>query len=235
MIINNVDISTFQARQQRVSFDHASIKNNSEWAAHSAAPYFEKNSIGMKSFTVELVVKGQNREDIIGNTSSILAMLLDACDLTLDGFTHKFRAILKKHSTAETSMRRWHILKLDFEGYEYGESVTASGASSFQISNPGNIVSPCRVEITPRVGVASASFTGICRDSYTGEDKPVIIENLETNKKVIIDGVTGLITQGGQPKEMELWALPSLVPGSTTITCSSGWIDISVIVTPLYM
>lgn len=234
MTINDIDISMFEARQQRVSFSHANISNNSEWAAHSAVPYFEKNSAGMKTFTVELIVKGDGRETIIRNRSDIIANLLEDCELSLDGFSNKFHAILKKHDATETSMRRWHLLKLEFEGYEHGEEVPASGSSSILVHNPGNLVSPCQVEITPRVGAASIVMTGICRDSYTGEDLPVTIKDLETNKKVILDGLTGLITQDGQLKEADMWTLPSVVPGDTLITCNNDWMDISVYVTPLY-
>lgn len=42
MKIGSIDIAMFEAKQQRVSIDHATINNNSEWAAGSAVPYFEK-------------------------------------------------------------------------------------------------------------------------------------------------------------------------------------------------
>ena len=35
MKIGSIDIAMFEAKQQRVSIDHATINNNSEWAAGS--------------------------------------------------------------------------------------------------------------------------------------------------------------------------------------------------------
>lgn len=235
MKIGNIDIATFGAKQQRISIDHAAINNNSEWAAGSAVPYFERNRVGMKPIAVELLVKGSGREEIIHRCSNILALFLDEAELTLDGYGHKFRAILKNHSRTETSMRRWHILKLDFEGYEHGEEVVASGKSNIAVTNPGNIESPCRIEITPKLSLSEITLTGICRDSYTGEDLPVTIKDLETDKTIIIDGLSGIITQDGTLKEVDMWKLPSVLPGDTVVTCDSGWMEIAVYTTPLYM
>lgn len=234
MKIGSIDIAMFEAKQQRVSIDHATINNNSEWAAGSTTPYFEKNRIGMKPISVELLVKGSGREEIMHHCSDILALLLDEVELTLDGYRNKFRAILKSHSRTETSMRRWHVLKLEFEGYEHGEEVPASGTSSVMIHNPGNLVSPCQVEIVPRVGAASIVLSGICRDSYTGQDLPVTIKDLEAGRKVVLNGLSGLITQDGELKEVDMWTLPCVAPGDTLITCNNDWMDMSVYVTPLY-
>ena len=235
MKIGSIDIATFEAKQQRVSIDHATINNNSEWAAGSTTPYFEKNRIGMKPISVELLVKGSGREEIMHHCSDILALLLDEVELTLDGYRNKFRAILKKHSRTETSMRRWHVLKLEFEGYEHGEEVVASGRSNITVVNPGNMTSPCRIEITPKLSLSEITLTGICRDSYAGIDLPVTIKDLETNKAIIIDGLSGLITQDGALKEVDMWKLPSVPPGETVVTCDSGWMEITVYTTPLYM
>ena len=90
------------------------------------------------------------------------------------------------------------------------------------------------MEITPRVGAASITLTGLCRDSFTGEDLPVIIKNLTTGNVVVIDALTGLITEAGNLKDIDIWALPSLLPGANQVSCSSSSMTVKVIVTPLY-
>lgn len=236
MLINGFDIANLNAKQFAVEFSHAAITNNSAWDKGAAAPYFAPTFTGFRSFTVVLYVKGANRQEIIQNCSDIVAKLLQPVDLVLDGFSHFFRATLSGTPTRdERAQRQFHRLTLPFVGYEFGDEVEVSGASSFVVNNPGNIISPCRVEITPRSGAGSIQLTGICRDSFTGEDLPVTMKDMVTGKTVIIDGLTGMVTQDGAIKEVDAWELPSVKPGANTITCNNSYMTIKVIVTPLYI
>ena len=235
MKINGYDISGCNARQHAFTPGHLEVNTNSEWITGAVLPYFEVSHVNMKSFTVTLIVKGASREEIIRNRSDLLAKLLDVVDLELDGFSTKFRAIMTKHSESEISMRRWHKLEISFEGYEYGDQISASGTSSVAVNNPGNVVSPCIVELTPTMGVPEIHLTGICRDRFTGEDMPVTIEDLVTGQTVILDGITGLITENGELKEVEAWELPTMNPGANTVTCDSDKIAITIKTLPLYM
>lgn len=236
MLINGFDVANLNAKQFAVEFTHANIKNDSAWDKGTAAPYFAPTYTGFRSFNVSLNVKGADREEIIQNCSDIVSKLLEPVDLVLDGFAHYFRATLSgTPSRDERSQRQFHRLTLPFIGYEFGREVEVSGTTSFTVTNPGNIVSPCRVEITPRAGAASIQLTGICRDSFTGEDLPVTMKDMVTGRTVIIDGLTGLVTQDGAIKEVDAWELPSVKPGSNTITCNNSYMTVKVIVTPLYI
>ena len=239
MRIGEIDVSTLHGKQHTVTFSHSQIQNESEWTAGSAVPFFDRNHIGFKEWTVTVVVKDSGREAIIEDCSNILALLIGPVDLTLDGFSHHFRGILKNHDRKENAQRRYHMLELTFEGYEYGTPVvvTGSGASQLTVSNPGNLPSPCQIEITPTVGVASIILHGICRDSSTGEDLPVTVSNLETGKTVILDGLTGLITQEGRQKGMDvtIWALPVMQPGENIVTVNSSRMNLRITTIPVYI
>ena len=234
MRIGETEISVFNAKQHRVSIDHMTIRNNSEWQSGSTLPYITGSQFDFKTITITLIVKGQDREEIIRNCSNIIALLKEPAELTLDGFSTKFEAILKSHAEEETVMNRWHTLRLTFEGYEYGTEVIATGKTSISIVNPGNIESPCIIEITPTAGLDVLTLTGICRDSFTGEDLPVTVENLTRNKKVVLDGLSGLITEDGALKDADMWRLPALQPGNNVITVDSSNVSIKVTVTPMY-
>ena len=237
MRIGETDIFLYHAKQQRVTFEHNGFENDSEWDYSAVIPYLADNHITFKTIVVTLLVKGDSREDIIGNCSGILSLLLQPVELTLDGFNHQFKVILGDHRETETVMNRWHLLELTFHGYEHDakSTIEVSRQTSFTVMNEGNVRSPCIVEITPLVGAATITLTGICRDSFTGKDMPVTIPDLETGKTVIIDGVAGLITQGGEPKDIDAWALPSLIPGSNAITCDNSYMTIKVTVVPIYL
>lgn len=242
MLINSKDIARHNARQWRVDIGNREVKNESEWVRGSPLPFFSKNTIGFKEFTITLMVYGDNREDIQHNISDILSELLDPADMELDGYEHKFCGILDKYKVKEYSdhsRHRFQTLELQFSGYEYGDevSVTASGAESVTIINPGNAVSPVILELTPTLGAASITVTGICRDSESGEDLPVTISNLTTGNVIVLDGITGLITENDVLKaaDVDIWAMPTLLPGGNTINLGTSKINATVKVLPIYM
>ena len=236
MKINNINISTFNAKQRTISIaNHNKIKNDSEWLWGSAIPHLSADYIDMKDFIVSLWVYGSGRNEISANCSNIIAASLVPAELTLDGYDHKVMGILQSVKQTERSVDRFHILELTFAGYEFGDDVTVSGYSSLTINNPGNIPSPAVVEITPAAGASSIQITGICRDSFTGVDLPCTIKNLTAGKTVRLDTLTGLVTEDNLPKEMDLWTLPSFKPGATVVTCNNNRMGLSVTVRPLFI
>ena len=236
MRIGNTDISTFNATQFRVSVGHNSLKSDSEWTAGAALPLMAKSTAGFKDLQVTLVVKGEDREAIISNASAILSLLTVPVTLELDGFDHKFRVYLRNANRRESTEKIWHLLELTFEGYECGDDVVVTGSSEITVDNPGTApASPCKVVIIPDISTASVTLEGICRDFYTGEDLPVEVTELTTNKTVTLDGLTGLVTEDGDLKEVDMWGLPSLLPGENTITCDSPLVQIRVTLRPIYL
>lgn len=239
MLIGTWDISEADARQWNVTPGFHSISNDSEWVRGSPAPAMFKNEIGFKPLKIVVLIKNDGgRQVILERCSKILSHLLEPTELTLDGFEHKFYGILTKHTHEETVMKRWHKLTLEFNCYEFGNEIaqTASSVTDITINNPGNILTPAVIEITPQVGAASIILTGVCRDTNTGADLPVVINELETGKVIALDGESGLITQDGSLKtDVEIWSLPTLLPGENKITVTSNRMDIAVRFRPRFM
>lgn len=243
MKINGKDVAAHNAKQWNVTIGNASISNDSTWARGSPIPVIFGNTLGFKSLKVTLLVKGKNREDICQNVSDLLAEMLDIVELELDGFSHRFRGYLAKSSHEEKVLNRWHKLTLEFQVYEYGAVVEQQGtfsgipAVTMAVSNPGNILTPIRLEITPTAGIASLTISGVCMDPDTGEEQPISLKNLTTGNTVVLDGETGLVTEKGalKSKDTEMWTLPALSPGTTTLTCSTGTLSIRVKLYPRYM
>lgn len=243
MKINGWDISNVNAKQWNVTLDHHSLSNNSEWVRGSPVPVILKNELGFKTLKIVALVYGENREDILNNHSMLLSHLIEPAELTLDGFFHKFYGVLTKATPEETVMRRWHKLTMEFNCYEYATqadgtpfSVSASGAQTITVGNQGNILTPVILEITPQIGTASITLSGICREE-TGKDLPVTVRELTTGNTVILDGESGLITQNGEIKsaDVDIWALPTLLPGSNIITVDSDRMDIVIKFRPRFM
>ena len=241
--INGTDVSVYKAWQWNVVIGNASVSNDSTWARGSPAPVLFGGTLGFKSLQVTLLVIGESREEIGLNVSNLLAGTLGVVDLELDGFSHRFRGYLAKSSHEEKVLNRWHKLTLEFQVYEYGAVVEQQGtfsgipAVTMAVSNPGNILTPIRLEITPTAGIASLTISGVCMDPDTGEDQPISLKNLTTGNTVVLDGETGLVTEKGalKSKDTEMWTLPALSPGTTTLTCSTGTLSIRVKLYPRYM
>ena len=244
MKINGWDIKNASAKQFKVTYGNSSIQNSSEWVKGAATPFLGENYVGFKTMEITLLVKGNGRQDIWKNRSLILSKLLKPVELELDGFAHRFKGILEKHSAKEPTENIWHDIVLTFSGYEYEAqadgsqfSGSASGSTDLIINNQGNLATPATVLITPQIGLASLKLSGIVRDPNTGKDLPVTVKNLTTGKTITIDGETGLMTEDGQRKsgDIETYGLPSLVPGTNTITLDSQHVDITVKYYPRYM
>lgn len=231
MKINGIDISQFRARQKRLSIGHCEIKNDSEWVNGAVLPFFDKNHQGMKTVTVDILVEGENRQDIILNRSKLLAKLREPAEIKFDGFDHLFNVIMTDHKEDETVMRRWHIVTITLEGFEHGETVTSTGKGSITVNNPGNIESPVSVQIT-----ASKDNQQMTVEGAAGE--PVIyIAGVRANEKILLDGITGEMRRDDAMtcSGITLWELPYLTPGAATIACSDADADMKVSVIPIYM
>lgn len=243
MLINGKDITEHgKVKQWRVDIKPRKMDHDSEWPRGSPVPIFQAPFTSFKEFTITLMVYGSGREDILHRISNILARLTDVTELTLDGWEHKFCGVLEESEVKELSdisRHRFQQLELQFSGYEHGDEVTATadGTGTMQIVNPGNMPSPAILELTPTIGAASVKIAGLCRDSNTDTDLPVTIKNLTTGNKIILDGITGLITENGELKaaDVDMWELPTLLPGSNTITVDTEYVNLKVTVLPIYM
>lgn len=250
MKINGWDISEAKAKQWNVTPGFSDIKNESEWQRASPLPFLMKSSIGFKSLQVTFLVYGWNRNEVLQNCSMLLARLSEPVRLELDGFSHKYHGVMTKSDFVENPLGRQRVtenkvgkLTAGFSCYEYSEqpdgspfSKSSSGSTQLIVTNPGNLDTPAVVEITPKIGIAELVINGLTRNPDTGENLKISIKSLTTGNKIILDGETGLFTEKGVlKKDIEIWTLPSLLPGTNTITLSNAQMDISVKYRPRFI
>lgn len=238
MKIGEWDVKEAGARQHRVTFGNNTISNTSEWVKGSLNPTLLGNTVGLKTIRTVLVVKGKDREEILGRKSLIISKCLEPVILTLDNYQHRLYAVLKKTDTDETSMNRWHLLTLEWNCYEFGDRITQTfeGCETMSVYNPGNMITPATIHIWPQIGTATLIVAGISRSLVMEENYEVVVKNTEAGKEIILDGETGLITEAGQIKagDVEIWELPSLLPGENTITVSTT-VNVTITFSPRYM
>ena len=152
MKIDGWDIRNAKARQARYINNHHSLSNGSVWNAGSNRPIFQKNQMGFKSFTLELWVKGDGYQEIVDNRGLILSRLMGEVVLEPDWTEHKFWAVLNKFSITESSKQRFHVLSLEFNGYEYveAEPFTIEVSTNFVIENVGTAPTPVDAGTYPK-------------------------------------------------------------------------------------
>lgn len=221
MTVNGVDVIKYGVRQWNLQPDFSELKNESEWISGAMLPMMQNGTAGFKKMKVSIMIRGDTRQEIWQKSGDFIAGLMDPCEYRFDNFEHCFYGYLKNASQAETSLQRWHKATLELVGYEYGaEVINSTTAKTIAVQNEGNMLTPAIIEITPVINLVELSIGGLVRNFNTGEEKVIKVRNLNNGRKIIIDGVTGLITEEGINKfaEVDLWDLPALLPGNNQIT-----------------
>lgn len=152
MTIDGWDIREAKAKQRRLTIGHHTIKNNSEWNAGFDRPTFSRSDLDFKKIHVDIMVKGDNYADIVRNRGEIIHRLRGDVHLTFDRTPHGFHCVVDKIDDPEETVKdRWHILPIDFVGYEYGDEMQSRADSSidFEIDNVGTMDTPVTLVITP--------------------------------------------------------------------------------------
>lgn len=227
MTINGWNISNASAKQFNVIWGYSEITNKSQWVERANNPVVFDSITGFKPLRIVMVVYGNSREAIRGNISTVLSKLLKPSTIVLDGFTHKFYGYLRAHSAEETAKKRWHVLTLDLEGYEFSSEVSVSGSTSINVNNPGTLTTPAVVTIVPSAGMSSLTITGL-GDTIT-------LTGVESGKTIVINGETGLITQNNALRDADLYSMPVVKPGANVVACNRSQATITVAFKPRYM
>lgn len=203
MTINGTDVYLWDAKQFTVNIGHAEIENKSEWFERAAMPLFRTPEAKMKPFSITLSVHGTDRDDIMQNCSKIVgACMGDKTELVLDGFEHRFAGALKNATREERgTLNRYHLLTLEFEGYEYQRSVQRYDMTDLLrrdivVKNPGTLESPMAFKFfTDYATYVSSSTDGV-------ERMPKV--NLGIYSVIEVPGDDNVVYQYGIEKALDL-------------------------------
>ena len=192
----------------------------------------------MKKFKVSVMLEGKSRAEIWKNAGRLITALLKPAKIEFNYFQNFFYMVLTNASYAELSLKKFHKATLELAGYEYGREVVVENTGTrISTENVGNLPTPAVLAITPTIGKVSLTLTGLVRDRYTLEDKPITISNLTDGKTIILDGETGLVTEGGVNKigEVDMWGLPTLQPGYNIIQMNQSGMEVEMRYKPRFV
>ena len=232
MLINSINIKSFNAKLLTVDIQTQELSNSSEWLDNSLSPLFLANKKQFKKIDLEIAFKGASRTEILNNISNFMSKLINEVILTLDKYDHKYKVILKENSTEKTISKNLYKKKLSFIGYEFSDEVIENldRITTKTINVAGNLLTPATVEITPSIDIIDLQIDGLSNDS-------IIIKNLHANKKIIINSEDATVLEEGANKfiDTDMWEFPFLSPGANKIKISKNNCNIKIKYRPRYI
>ncbi|GAA0084584.1 hypothetical protein UT300007_10230 [Clostridium sp. CTA-7] len=225
MLINNIDISKFKAKLLERSIQNSDFEVNSLWLDNSREPFIDKNfnyKFKKLSFKLDLICKDSNELEVI---KSNLTKELATATIKFDDIDFYYRGSVTGDISVNYIMQGNETLDINMLVVAESKEIVdyMNGILSKNINNKGNLEIPIVLEITPTIAMIELNIQGL-------SEFPIIIKNLELNKKVIIDGELSKVTQENinKFKDIDLWEFPRLLPGNNTISLSRNNCNITI-------
>lgn len=233
MLINNIDISKYNARVLDVNIQNSSISNLSDFdIKNKLLPLFLKSKVALNNITVTLLINSLDKRQYYLDKSNLLSNMIDSFDIYFKDRNLKFKCVLVNQADQPSLRQIRGRFQLTFIGYNLENEVieTINRITSKTIDAFGNYKVPIIMEITPVIDMIDLKITGLSED-------PLIVKKLKGTKTIIIDGINGTITQDGINKfnDTDMWEFPFLVPGKNNITLSKDTCNITIKYNPRYL
>lgn len=233
MLINNIDISKYNARVLDVNIQNSSISNLSDLdIKNKLLPLFLQSKVALNNITVTLLINSLDKRQYYLDKSNLLSNMLDSFDIYFKDRNLKFKCVLVNQADQASLRQIRGRFQLTFIGYNLENEVieTINRITSKTIDVTGNIKVPIKLEITPVIDMIDLKITGLSED-------PLIVKNLKGNKTIIIDGIEGTVTQDGINKfeDTDMWEFPFLIPGKNNISVSKDTCNITIKYNPRFL
>lgn len=233
MLINNIDISKYNARVLDVNIQNSSISNLSDFdIKNKLLPLFLKSKVSLNNITVTLLINSLDKRQYYLDKSNLLSNMLDSFDIYFKDRNLKFKCVLVNQADQPSLRQIRGRFQLTFIGYNLENEVieTINRITSKTVDAFGNYKVPIIMEITPVIDMIDLKITGLSED-------PLIVKNLKGTKTIIIDGINGTVTQDGINKfnDTDMWEFPFLVPGKNNILLSKDTCNITIKYNPRYI
>lgn len=233
MKIDGKNIKDYGAKILTYNFKDTEFDTeDTEWPDGTLVPFLGQAKEKFKQLDVEIVLKGETKELIDRNISSLLALLKLPREIKFDNYAMLFRGQLiekEKIDTVKPLVKRYIM---QFKGYTYGarSKQDFNQSLSTQWKVKGNIPSAATLTITPTMTIQSITITGF-------SEMPITIRNLKKDVQITLDGEKGLIMENGQNKfkDVDLWEFPRLIPGTQSFGCSHTGLNISIEYNPRFL
>ena len=231
MKLKGVDVGRFGAKQLKVERQAPQEMGTYEWVEGAAIPRSTEENITASTLIVHMKFSGCERDEIIRNISSFLALLKGETDIKLDGYKGTFRGYLKASNIEKTIVKEKYRLQIELEGYFFDEEQTEEiNQKENYIYVSGSRKTPCTIK--------ARAIRELVNYRITGEFGTISIESLEAGKEIVINGENGTVTVNGENafSKIDLWKFPELIPGENKITITDETAaEVSITYKPMWL
>lgn len=232
MKVNGIDVRKYNAKQLTVEIQPPSISNNYEWITKALQPVEFEADVMMGHIAITMYFRGKDRNQIMRTLSDFMQNFTSSCDLELDGYKGKYRAFMTTNSYEKKNVKSRYILKIEFDGFFYDEEekIVFDAVRSGEFEAKGTRRMPCVLEIYAKSALKNYTISGVTEDA-------IVIENLESGKTIVIDGIKGLVTVNGANafEKADIWEFPSFVAGKRKIIFSDTKARVTIRYKPMWI
>lgn len=237
MKINGVDLSTkYDSKKLLIgqqTVNERNVVNFSQWPDYYNLPIGTSEKPKGKYYDIglEFVIRASSKTEAELIASNLLVDLSHG-SYELDNMDFIFEGSLSSYS--KSFVNAWdYVLDIVIQAWSKSgrlEEEDIGTETTAVINNPGNIITPCIIELVPSNSITTFTIKGAARNQVSGAAEDIVIKNLVYQETVIIDGIKGTITQDGENKfqDAELWEFPTLLPGNNSLTFQSSGADCDV-------
>ncbi len=222
MFVNGINIKEYNANLISKEIQTAEVTVFDDWLDFSLNPLYFGKTEKFKRIDIKILVQEETDEKALKNISNLIKEM-SKCTLKFKDLSSYYDCTIvdKEHKRVIKGVYEIDVeLKSSF-AYTSEEIVTLTDRTT-NIHVPGNTKTPAMVEITPTLNLIDLTIKGL------GED--ILIKNLTANKKIIIDGEKGEVTESGvnKYKDYDSWGFPYLHPGENTISINKDNVNVKI-------
>lgn len=230
MLVNNIDIASFQAKYLKKDIQTADVVIYDDWLRTSISPLYLGKQETYKQIKLQLLIKDADDESCLTDISGLIKQF-EKCTIKFDDLSFYYDCLIVKKSHVRI-VKGWYTLDIELKsGYAYKAAVTEtmSHVSSKAITVLGDLPTPAIVTVTASINISTLTLTGFA-DS-------IVVNNLLANIPRIIDGEAYKVLQAGVNKfaDVDMWNFPTLQPGANTITTNNVNCVVAIVYKPKYI
>lgn len=222
MIINNKDTKEFGATLLDYNIENSEVVNYDDWMDGSFSPTTHRQVFKFSYVECNFLFE-QNNDDIAEMMISNFIKHLSKAEIKIEDLARTYKGVLDEINKDKIVKGKFELTlkwKCEYSFKEEPDFILESRTGSLFV--PGNTETPAIVEITSAINLIDLNIKGL------GED--ILIKNLTANKKIIIDGEEGKVTEEDKNKfnDYDSWGFPYLVPGENTISMDKDNVEVKI-------
>lgn len=223
MKVNGIDISTFKAKLMSRTITTPEFNTVYQWGTDSLNYYYSQ--IGTDKFRtlkmkLDIICSNANELEVM---KTKLVRELQETSIKFDDIEYNYNGFLVKEPSFTYIMKGNETIDVELLVVAEKDEVTVTipvGTTSKSIDTGGTSSTPCIIEVTPTTTVSSLTIGGLSSN--------ILMEDLVANRKYIINGYNGTVTENGVNcfSKVDLWELPKLYAKYNNITINSSYVKV---------